>query len=288
MTKQLGFLLPLLLTLSLCTCDRAPDSGDVTDRQIRKAEAEENVQAAVDRASNITPSDDPNPPAEGFDLAGSDRKAVQVADSIMKYYGGRNAWDRTRYLRWNFLGRRTLNWDKHEGRVRIDVPSENTVYLLNYAGDTLAGRVQVGGREIIDPAERAAALQKAHSIFINDSYWLVHQFKLKDSGVTLKWGGDVNTDPEVGRPSYVLEQTFDGVGETPSNKYRLFVDKVTFRINTWQFFRDATDEEPTLQTPWKGHIPYRGILLSGDRGDGFQLTDIGVAETRREQIFTEF
>ncbi len=162
------------------------------------------------------------------------------------------------------------------------------VYLLDYSRDTLSGRVRKLGDEITHPDSLALYLKRANSIFINDAFWLVQQFKLKDAGVTLKFGGDIATDPQAKRPSYILDQTFSGVGDTPNNRYRLYVDKVSYRINTWQFFRNADDEKPAMETPWKGYLPHQGILLSGDRGGRFQLTDISVGGNLRDKVFTEF
>jgi hypothetical protein len=86
----------------------------------------------------------------------------------------------------------------------------------------------------------------------------------------------------------MLDMTFEGVGNTPGNKYRLYVDKATYRINTWQFFRSAVDEEPAMETPWNGYLPYGDIVLSGDRGGRFQLGPIGVNSSLSDKTFTEF
>ena len=37
----------------------------------------------------------PNPPEEGFNAAGSDPKAIAIADKTMTAMGGREAWDNT-------------------------------------------------------------------------------------------------------------------------------------------------------------------------------------------------
>lgn len=257
------------------------------------SEAPAETEAKVGKSISIAPKslpagNEPNPSAEGFNRSGSDNKAIMLADSIMKYHGGRKAWDDTRFIHWNFFGARTLTWDKHESRVRIDVPKDNMVYLLDYSGEELTGRIRKLGDEVVDEDALAEGLSKAYSMFINDAFWLVQQFKLKDAGVTLKYGGDARIDPQAGRPSHIIDQTFAGVGDTPDNRYRLYVDKVTYRINTWQFFRDANDTEPTIETPWKGYLPYGDILLSGDRGDRFQLTEISVRKTMNEEVFTAF
>lgn len=229
------------------------------------------------------------PAAEGFNAAGSDEKAIRLADSIVKYHGGWEAYSNARFLTWDFFGARTLTWDKQEKRVRIEAPKDNTLYLLDFSDEAnLTGRVRRFGEEVTSPDSLKFYLDKAHSIWINDSYWLVQQYKLKDSGVTLKYDGEVRVDPQGKRPCHILEVTFNEVGNTPGNKYRLYVDKTTYHINTWQFFRNATDEEPTIETPWKNYLPYSGIVLSDDRGGRFQLGPIGVNQDLPEKTFTEF
>lgn len=232
--------------------------------------------------------EDTYPAAPGFDAAGSDAKAVSIVDSLVKYHGGYAAYDAVRYISWNFMGRRALYWDKHQQRVRIAVIDEPTVYLLNYGGDSLSGRVQLKGEEITAPAQLAAELGKAYAMFINDSYWLVQHFKLKDDGVTLKYVGEANTDPQANRPSHMIDVTFSSVGDTPQNRYRLFVDLITYRVNTWQFFAEATDEEPRIETPWEGYRPYGGLLVSGERGDRFSLTPLTIDATLTDRDFTVF
>ncbi|MEM0993518.1 MAG: hypothetical protein AAGI49_10835, partial [Bacteroidota bacterium] len=64
-----------------------------------------------------------NPAAEGFQLENSDVKAIEIADQVMQAMGGRANWDATRYLNWNFFGRRTLFWDKQTGAVQIEYDS---------------------------------------------------------------------------------------------------------------------------------------------------------------------
>jgi hypothetical protein len=40
-----------------------------------------------------------------FDMLGSDKKAVELADSVMNAMGGRYNWDNTHFIRWNFFAR---------------------------------------------------------------------------------------------------------------------------------------------------------------------------------------
>ena len=277
--------LPLLtcIVLGLCSCDPAPATSPETPAPATPEGKRIEIPEASTRLRH-----DPNPAAEGFNAAASDPKAIAVADSVVAAHGGRAAYDASRFLRWNFFGARTLFWDKTEQRVRIEVPQKNTVYLLHYGGPEPAGRVRIRGDEVTHPDSLAMHLGRANSMFINDSYWLVHQFKLKDSGVTLKYVEPMRLDPQANRPCHVLDLTFEGVGDTPQNKYRLFVDGTTYRINTWQFFRTAADTEPAMETPWRGYRPYGGLWLSGDRGGRFQLGEIAVSDRMPERTFTEF
>lgn len=274
-----------LLTLLFCALALLVACDSTTPA----AETETPASKSINVSPKVLPAgNEPNPGAEGFNRSGSDNLAIMLADSVMKYHGGRKAWDDARFFHWNFFGARSLTWDKHESRVRIDVPKENMVYLLDYSGEELAGRIRKLGDEVVDEAALAEGLKKAYSMFINDAFWLVHQFKLKDSGVTLKYSGEARIDPQASRPSHIVDQTFAGVGDTPDNRYRLFIDKVTYRINTWQFFRNADDTEPAIETPWNSYLPHGDLLLSGDRGGRFQLTDISVKKKMNERVFTEF
>jgi len=231
----------------------------------------------AEEAGNDQPS---NPAAPGFRAELSDPEAIALADTVMERLGGRTAWDDTRFIRWTFFGRRTLLWDKQEQRVRIDMDNDSTTFLLDL--ETKTGQARVDGEVVTDDARLDSLMQQAESIWINDSYWLVMPYKLKDSGVALKYYGEDTTSE--GSMADVLELTFEGVGNTPQNKYLVYVDKEDRLIHEWAYFPTADAAEPRMRTPWKGYRPYNGILLSGDRGRG-QLTDIAVYKEVPEAAF---
>ena len=222
-----------------------------------------------------------NPAAPGFNATGSDDRAIAIADSVMLAMGGREAWDSTRFLLWNFFGRRTLLWDKKTGWVRIEIPDDSTVYIVNIRD--MSGLAREGNRLIKNPDTLQARLQRAKSIWINDSYWLFMPFKLKDSGLTLKYLGKDTT--QSGIPSYVLQLTFQGVGDTPENKYHVFVDTSSYLVRQWAYFRNAGDEKPGFITPWDDYRKYGKILLSGNRGER-ALTGIGIFREAPAGAFT--
>ncbi len=224
---------------------------------------------------------DNNPPAEGFNEKSSDHQAIIVADEVMQAMGGRKNWDATRYLVWNFFGKRKLWWDKQTGDVRIESYPDSTTYLLNLGNMT--GRVKKRGEQIMSSDSLKLYLGKAKSIWINDSYWLVMPFKLKDSGVTLKYIGEENN----GDPSDLLELSFSGVGDTPENKYRVWVSKNTKLVNQWAYFRTVGQAEADFTSPWTDYNKYGHILLSGNRGER-SITEIEAPSSLPADTFTEF
>jgi len=224
-----------------------------------------------------------NPPMEGFDAAGSDPKAIQIADSVMAAVGGRQNWDDTRYISWVFFGSRKLLWDKHTGDVRIENLKDDTKTLVNI--NTGKGKVFRNGAEITQPDSLAKYLKAGKEAWINDSYWLVMPFKLKDSGVTLKYLGEekLATGPETD----VLQLTYQNVGVTPENKYKVYVDKQNHLVAQWAYYKAAQDSVPAFTMPWLDYQTYGKIKLSGDRGDA-KLTEIQVMEEVPATAFTSF
>lgn len=225
-----------------------------------------------------------NPPAEGFNVEQSDERAIEIADSVMFAMGGRRAWDETRFISWNFFGRRNLLWDKHEGKVRIEIPSDSTIYLVNVYDGT--GRVSIKGRELKDADSLLNYLRRAQQIWVNDSYWLVMPFKLKDSGVTLKYIGEEQVADTLS--CKVLELTFAEVGFTPNNKYRVYIDKRDNLIKQWAYYQDANQEEASAVWPWDNYHQHGKILLSHDRSDGRGPKAVRVDDEIADKRLDEF
>lgn len=225
-----------------------------------------------------------NPPAEGFNAAQSDPAAIELADSVMAAMGGRENWDETRFISWNFFGRRNLVWDKKEGRVRIESIPDSTIYLVDV--DDLKGRVQIKGKEITAPDSLQKLLERAKSIWINDSYWLIMPFKLKDTGVTLKYLGEDTT--LLGRRANVLELTFEDVGDTPENKYRVYVDVKDNLVKQWAYYKNASQDSASQIWPFDNYKWYGDIILSADRSDNKGPRNVRVDEKLPGSLFSEF
>jgi hypothetical protein len=227
----------------------------------------------------------PNPAAPGFNAAGSDAKAIQLADEVMLAQGGRGAWDALRYLSWDFFGRRTLLWDKFTGNVRIDWKKPQQTVVVNI--QTGAGKVWLNGEAQQHPDTLSKYLQLGKNVWINDSYWLIMPFKLKDTGVTLKYLGQSAT--EAGASAELLELTFEGVGVTPNNKYHVWVDQTSKLVTQWAFFERYDDATPRFTTPWEAYqtlspIPIR---LSSGRGGERSLAPVATPQQVPKGIFEQ-
>ena len=221
---------------------------------------------------------DENPAAPGFNSKESDAKAIAIADEVMQKLGGRKNWDNTRYITWKFFGRRFHVWDKRSGDIRVE--SQNRTVLMNI--NTKEGRVWEDGTEVTHPDSLAKRLDRGYRAWINDSYWLVMPYKLKDSGVTLKYVGERKT--ESGANSDVLQLTFEGVGVTPKNKYEVFVTKENKLVEQWAFFRTAEDADPRFTGPWQEWQQHGKILLSANRGERGH-TDVAVFDALPVSVF---
>lgn len=213
------------------------------------------------------------PPATGFNLDSSDAEAILIADEVMKAQGGYQNWKATRYISWTFLNGRKLLWDKWEGDVRIEDPKDSTITLVNVHDST--GKVMKNGKLITDIEEKQKYLNQGITIWINDSYWLVMPFKLKDSGVTLKYMGEGMTTDNTAAD--ILRLTFEDVGVSPEHKYLIYVDKKTRLVSQWNYFTSAKQQKPVFTTPWLDYQKYGNIMLSGSRGKA-SLKDIEVLE----------
>lgn len=221
-----------------------------------------------------------NPALPGFDEAGSDPRAIKIADAVMERLGGRANWDATRYLTWRFFGKRLHVWDKWTGDLRFE--QGDLVVLMNiHSREGMAWKEE---QQIVDVDTLAARLDDAYRAWINDSYWVVMPYKLKDSGVTLKHKGSGETVD--GLSCEILELTFTDVGVTPKNKYDVYVDSQEHLVRQWAFYANAEDEEPRFVSPWSNWKPHGEIWLADDHGRN-RHTDVFVLEQVPRAVFED-
>ena len=216
-----------------------------------------------------------NPPAPGFNMEDSDAEAIAIADKVMEAMGGRQNWENTQYLKWNFFGSRRHVWNKKTNDVVIEGLRKNYKIKMNL--DNMEGEVVSNANTLTKADSLDKYLQMGKEAWINDAYWLVMPYKLKDSGVTLKYKGKDTT--ENGIVADKLELTFADVGVTPDNKYEVYIDPSSNLLVQWDFYRRYEDTIPRFTTPWGNWKQMDSIMLSGDRGGARQITEVAVGDT---------
>ncbi|HET6540272.1 MAG TPA: hypothetical protein VFG46_07295 [Chryseolinea sp.] len=224
-----------------------------------------------------------NPASEGFDLANSDPAAVELADSIMVAMGGWENWDNTRFISWSSFGLRNLIWDKKEERARIESLEDSTTYLVDLK--TLTGKVFIKGQAVTRSDSLKNMLNRAKNIWSDDAYWLVMPFKLKGSGVTLKYLGEDTL--RTGDRCNVLQITYNNDGDMPSTRYHVYVDLADNLVKQWAYYSSASQDSATFVLPWDNYKKYGSILLSADRSEGGGPVDVSVDNSLSEKIFTD-
>ena len=216
------------------------------------------------------------------DTGTNDTKAVAIANKVMDAMGGQQKWDDLKYVSWTFFDARHLLWDKQNNRVRIKNTTDSTLYLVNL--DTGEGKKLSPAKITLSQMDQLA-IDKGKSIWINDMYWLFMPFKLQDPGVNLKYLREGNT--LTGVKCDVLELTFDEVGDTPDNKYEVYVDQSDNLVKQWSFFNKWDKKEPSAVWPWDNYKSYNGLMLSAERSDKKGPSNVKVYDTIDEKAFTD-
>lgn len=228
----------------------------------------------------------PNPPTVGVT---SDPMAVAVADATLAAMGGQAAWDGTHFLRFTFAGRRTHYWDKWTGRHRLEGKTkEGESYVVLDNVNSRQGKAYIDGKPVTGD-KGAKLLEGSYGAWINDTYWLLMPYKLKDPGVNLSYGGQKQID---GKSYDEVNLTFGPVGLTPGDHYWAWFNRDTHLMDRWAYLLQdqPRDAAPTVWL-WQGWQPYGNIKLAPHRvqADGqrkLELSDILVAVTMPDAVFT--
>lgn len=223
------------------------------------------------------------------EMGTADERAAAVAAQVMEALGGEEAWAGTRYLSFGFVGRRFHWWDRSTGRHRVEGKTpDGEPYVVLHDIDSREGRAWAGGEEAT--GERAAELlEGAYGAWVNDTYWLLVPYKLRDPGVVLGYDREETLDGET---YDVLALSFEGVGLTPGDRYWLWIDRESGLLDRWAYVLEdqPPDSEPAAWR-WEGWQRHGGIMLAPRRvqvgGDRvLDLSPIAVHETLPESVFT--
>lgn len=201
--------------------------------------------------------------ATGGAGAASDPRAVTVAERVMRALGGAERWNALPGLRWTFGSEtgdtvrtsRRHAWNKHTGWHRVEGRNrqgEDFVFIHNL--NTGEGRAWVNGHEIAGDSLRTL-LQRAKSAWINDTYWLLMPYKLRDPGVTLAMAGD---SAAGGGRWERIALSFDGVGQTPGDRYWIYVNRANHRVERWDMVLQGSEPPPRTYS-WEGWERHGGL-----------------------------
>jgi len=227
--------------------------------------------------------------------ANSDPKAAAVADRVMDALGGTDAWNNTHFLRFDFavdregktLVRRAHTWDKWTGRYRLEATTkEGDPYVVLLNINTKDGDAWVKGKKL-EGDEKKKYLEQAYGTWVNDTYWLLMPYKMKDPGVSLTMAGEEKKDGETWDK---VRLTFDNVGLTPKDKYWAYVNRKTGLVDRWDYVLKGEDKPPSTFM-WKNWQKHGKVMLADDRvstADGTRIyfPVLEAPETVPDSVFT--
>ncbi len=217
----------------------------------------------------------PAPPAStaGFDPAGSDPEAIEIAKRAMEAMGGPEGWAATRYLAFDFVvevgGAPPVAfrhyWDISTGRYRVEgMDEEQHPYLVLFNVGSRTGMAWIDGQRARNE-EHELLMQEAYERFINDAYWLLMPLKLLDPGVHLHYQGEVREGSHVRDR---IRVTFDpGTGLTPGDVYWAEVDRESGRMERWEFVLEGDNERYSYAwTDWREFGPLTLSTVKTEEG----------------------
>jgi hypothetical protein len=236
------------------------------------------------------------PPAP---MGKADEKAAAVAAELDNAMGGMPAWESVPYVRFDFvivkegkeLARFRHWWDKRRGLDRVEGPNDKgqmAAAIVNLRNRT--GKSFTAGLPDQDSTGIAAQVENGYERWVNDSYWLMMPFKLRDPGTNLKYDS-LKKGPN-GVEWDVLELTFDkGVGLTSGDHYWLYVNRKTHLMDKWDYLLEKMTP-PAATATWEGWSKFGSVRIStlhhfGAKPTMLQFQNVALPPAMDESIFTD-
>ena len=180
--------------------------------------------------------------APAFDRAGSDPRALAIADRLIAAAGGRDRWAAAKQIRWSEsivteAGKPPLRlehaWDRWNGRhyLRLHAPHGDVVVLRSLYDGTGSAYAQAGGpMQKLTKEQTDQALADARLRWEFDSSLLLIPFLLEAPGVKLTLVGErrgQGDEPAMDE----IKVAFDPKDQTRSLTYFVLVDRNTGLIS---------------------------------------------------------
>lgn len=182
--------------------------------------------------------------------------ADTVAWRMVRSMGGIDSWRSAPYMRFDFAidsnGERipvaSHLWDRYGGDYRVEWSvGDDSTYVVLFNVHTQEGQAYLNSIPA-DTSENNLLVRHAYTRFINDTYWMLAPLKVFDSGVNRTYLPDSSSE-EVD----ALLVTFDEVGLTPNDRYYLYVDKETGRLDEWAYVLQGNQEAAPSYYDWTGY-----------------------------------
>jgi hypothetical protein len=195
--------------------------------------------------------------------ADSDPKAVAIARRVLDALGGVARWNALPGLRWTFevavndtvRSSRRHAWDKLHGWQRVEGTGRDGVrfvFATQIDGDGAAAWMD--GQPIEGDSLQKLA-RRSRSLWRNDSYWFLMPYKLLDDGCRLQ----LATDTTVAGTRYRrLALSFEQVGDTPGDRYWVYVNAKTHRVERWDYVLQG-QSPPAKAWTWEGWQQHGGL-----------------------------
>ncbi|NUM81349.1 hypothetical protein HUU42_11130 [bacterium] len=230
----------------------------------------------------------------------ADSASLAIANQMMEAMGGQKAFNDARYIRFDFVvARRRVPsvrhahlWDKWTGRYRVEgkMRDGKSYAVLFNDVNKKSGEAYLDSQKVTADSTLQKQLDYGYGRFINDTYWLIMPWKIKDPGVTLKYEG--SSKDESGIEHDIVHLSFSDVGLTPKDHYWVYINKTTHLMDRWKFVLngDSTETGDYLWEEWKDFNSIKlSVLKSAMAADNFiRMENVSVSDAIDESLFTDF
>lgn len=228
----------------------------------------------------------------------ADALSASIVKDLTDALGGQQTWDRVPNFRFDFVvvnnGREIARfkhwWDKQHSQCRVEGPDDKgrtVAAIFNLL--TMKGKTFTDGIIDTDSSNIAAIIKNGYERWVNDTYWVVMPFKLRDPGTRLKHAR--TEENEGGDTVDVLELSFaPGVGLTPEDRYWLHVNRKTHLIEKWEYLLTGHKPPPQGSTweSWSSIGPLKFSLARRFEGKPVMLRfeNVTAPATMDPAVFT--
>ena len=230
------------------------------------------------------------------DMSKSDPQAVALVDQLWQAIGMTN-WRQTEFITFRWIvgseGQTRADyrhdWDRLHHKYRVEGTNRDKQHFVAlFDTQTRQGDIYLDGEKVTVDSTRTKMLENAYGRYINDSYWLLMPFKLKDPGVILTYDGE----KEIEGTTYdVVKVSFENVGLTPGDTYWAYIDRSDHLMKRWEYFLEGwpADKERTATT-WDDWQDFNGVKLAMNkafqgRDTRIYFEDVTLSRTPSEEVF---